>query len=144
MKCATVETKNLTASAFRDAPFWDSGRCQSQAADLRVRCVGSVWPRADGVRVLACCFIHHAAVMAATYQDAIVLFGDSLTQGSWEFNGIATRLAGKHFVPWSIDRALKHQCPDIYVRTLDVLNRGFSGYNTVWGIPVLRRVLISH
>lgn len=31
--------------------------------------------------------------MAATYQDAIMLFGDSLTQGAWEFNGIGARLA---------------------------------------------------
>ena len=46
--------------------------------------------------VLGCCFIHRPAVMAATCQDAIVLFGDFLTQGSWDLNGIATRLAGKH------------------------------------------------
>ncbi|KAH7889242.1 SGNH hydrolase-type esterase domain-containing protein [Phlebopus sp. FC_14] len=60
--------------------------------------------------------------MAATTQDAIMLLGDSLTQGSWEQSGISQRLAAT------------------YVRKLDVLNRGFSGYQTDWAIPVFEQV----
>lgn len=60
--------------------------------------------------------------MAATYQDAIMLFGDSLTQGAWEFNGIGARLA------------------HVYARKFDVINRGFSGYNTEWALPVFEQI----
>jgi len=58
--------------------------------------------------------------MATRYQDTIVLFGDSLTQMSWnpELGGIGARVA------------------DLYARKLDVLNRGYSGYNTDWALPV--------
>lgn len=31
---------------------------------------------------------------------------------------------------------------DVYARKLDVLNRGLSGYNTEWGIPVFEQVYI--
>ncbi|KAA1471292.1 SGNH hydrolase [Dentipellis sp. KUC8613] len=61
--------------------------------------------------------------MAAKYLDAIMLFGDSITQGAWEMNGVGARLA------------------HIYARKLDVLNRGFSGYNTDWAFPVFEKVL---
>ncbi|KAI0260993.1 SGNH hydrolase [Gloeopeniophorella convolvens] len=63
--------------------------------------------------------------MAANYQDAIVLFGDSLTQMSWdpELGGVGARLA------------------NLYVRKVDVLNRGFSGYNTDWALPVLEQII---
>lgn len=30
--------------------------------------------------------------------------------------------------------------PDVYARRLDVLNRGLSGYNTDWAIPVFEQV----
>ncbi|GAA5880735.1 hypothetical protein JCM3774_005694 [Rhodotorula dairenensis] len=43
--------------------------------------------------------------------DQVVLFGDSITQGAW--------------VPGGTGAALAH----VYQRKLDVLNRGFSGYN---------------
>ncbi|KAL4068068.1 SGNH hydrolase-type esterase domain-containing protein [Scleroderma citrinum] len=59
--------------------------------------------------------------MAANAQDVIMLFGDSLTQHSWGYGGLAQRLA--------VD----------YVRKLDVLNRGFSGYQTQWAIQVLEK-----
>jgi lysophospholipase L1-like esterase len=61
--------------------------------------------------------------MAANVQDAIMLFGDSLTQGGWEpnMNGFGQRLA------------------HVYARKLDVINRGLSGYNTEWGIPVFEQ-----
>lgn len=29
---------------------------------------------------------------------------------------------------------------DVYARKFDVLNRGLSGYNTDWGLPVLKQV----
>ncbi|KAI0003417.1 GDSL Lipase/Acylhydrolase [Russula compacta] len=63
--------------------------------------------------------------MAVNYHDLIVLFGDSLTQMSWdpEHGGIGARLA------------------DLYARRLDVLNRGFSGYNTDWALPVWRQII---
>ncbi|TRM61794.1 SGNH hydrolase-type esterase domain-containing protein [Schizophyllum amplum] len=62
--------------------------------------------------------------MAAYSQDTIMLFGDSITQGGWEpeKSGFGTRLA------------------HVYARKLDVLNRGLSGYNTEWGIPVFEQV----
>ena len=37
--------------------------------------------------------------MAANIQDAIVLLGDSLTQGGYEFNGFAARLARTFYLP---------------------------------------------
>jgi len=49
-----------------------------------------------------------------------MLFGDSITQGAWEpgVDGFGERLS------------------HIYARKLDVINRGYSGYNTEWGLPV--------
>ncbi|KAN0076895.1 SGNH hydrolase-type esterase domain containing protein [Tylopilus felleus] len=61
--------------------------------------------------------------MAAHTQDVIMLFGDSITQQGWERSGFATKLAAA------------------YVRKLDVLNRGVSGYQTDWAIPVFEQVL---
>ncbi|KAI0328125.1 SGNH hydrolase [Cubamyces sp. BRFM 1775] len=59
--------------------------------------------------------------MAATIQDAIMLLGDSITQGGFENNGFAARLA------------------NAYMRKMDVVNRGYSGYNTNWIIPVFEQ-----
>jgi lysophospholipase L1-like esterase len=33
--------------------------------------------------------------------------------------------------------------PDVYARKLDVLNRGLSGYNTDWALPVLEQVCVT-
>ncbi|KAN0130394.1 isoamyl-acetate hydrolyzing esterase [Lactarius tabidus] len=65
--------------------------------------------------------------MAIRCQDTIVLFGDSLTEMSWnpELGGIGARVA------------------DLYVRRLDVLNRGLSGYNTDWALPVLKQIIVK-
>jgi len=54
-----------------------------------------------------------------------MLFGDSITQGAWEpdRNGFGQRLS------------------HVYARKLDVLNRGLSGYNTDWALPVLEQCL---
>ncbi|KAJ7090032.1 hypothetical protein C8R43DRAFT_1050416 [Mycena crocata] len=59
--------------------------------------------------------------MAATVQDVIMLFGDSITQAAWDERGFGARLA------------------NVYSRKLDVLNRGLAGYNTEWAIPVLEQ-----
>ncbi|KAI8998999.1 SGNH hydrolase [Trametes punicea] len=59
--------------------------------------------------------------MAAYAQDVIMLLGDSLTQRGFDSNGFATRLA------------------NAYIRKMDVLNRGFSGYNTDWIKPVFEQ-----
>jgi len=63
--------------------------------------------------------------MATDYQDKIVLFGDSLTQMGWdpELRGIGAGLA------------------NLYARKLDVLNRGFSGYNTDWALLVWEQII---
>jgi len=60
--------------------------------------------------------------MAANVQDVIMLVGDSLTQGGWEQGGFAQLLAER------------------YVRKLDVINRGFGGYQTDWAIPVCEQI----
>ncbi|KAH9842412.1 SGNH hydrolase-type esterase domain-containing protein [Rhodofomes roseus] len=59
--------------------------------------------------------------MTTNAQDAIVLLGDSITQDGWSPYGFAQRLA------------------NAYVRKLDVINRGMSGYNTDWIIPVFEQ-----
>lgn len=84
--------------------------------------------------------------MATHYQDTIVLFGDSLTQMSWdpELGGIGARVAGEpssFVVSLAIDLSLARcDIVDLYARKLDVLNRGYSGYNTDWALPVLKQV----
>ncbi|KAJ7685031.1 GDSL Lipase/Acylhydrolase [Mycena polygramma] len=63
--------------------------------------------------------------MAANVQDAIMLFGDSITQAGWTEGGFGARLA------------------NVYSRKFDVLNRGLAGYNTEWAIPVLEQCLAT-
>lgn len=65
----------------------------------------------------------------AKVQDVFFAFGDSLTQGNCDHGGtigFVARLASK------------------YVRKFDVLNRGFSGYNTRWAIPLFEQVSIRN
>ncbi|KAF8295430.1 SGNH hydrolase [Clavulina sp. PMI_390] len=54
--------------------------------------------------------------------DNIVLFGDSITQGASGPGGLSQRLA------------------DAYTRKFDVLNRGFGGYNSEWGLTVFKQI----
>ncbi|KAJ2917246.1 hypothetical protein MD484_g3200, partial [Candolleomyces efflorescens] len=63
--------------------------------------------------------------MAAYVQDVFMLFGDSITQGAWEpgYEGFGQRLS------------------HVYARRFDVLNRGLSGYNTEWALPILEQCL---
>ncbi|KAI0831767.1 SGNH hydrolase [Trametes gibbosa] len=60
--------------------------------------------------------------MTANVQDAIVLLGDSLTEFAAAPEGFATKLG------------------EAYIRKLDVVNRGFAGYNTDWIIPVFEQI----
>lgn len=52
----------------------------------------------------------------------IILFGDSITQRGFAEGGWAAALS------------------DYYTRTADVLNRGYSGYNTEWALHTLDAV----
>lgn len=61
--------------------------------------------------------------MAGYVQDAIILLGDSLTEGGTMPYGFCQQLI------------------DAYNRKLDVLVRGLSGYNTTWVIPVFKQML---
>jgi len=82
-------------------------------------------------------------VMTTNYQDLIVLFGDSLTQMSWgpELDGIGARLASASIlIIASKAHFISCNAVDLYARKLDVLNRGFSGYNTDWALPVWEQV----
>ncbi|RDB24244.1 Isoamyl acetate-hydrolyzing esterase 1 [Hypsizygus marmoreus] len=65
--------------------------------------------------------------MAASIQDVIMLFGDSITQGAWGpgMNGFGQRLS------------------HVYARKLDVLNRGLSGYNTDWAMPIFKQCIAT-
>ncbi|KAK7054947.1 isoamyl acetate-hydrolyzing esterase [Paramarasmius palmivorus] len=60
--------------------------------------------------------------MAAYVQDSIMLFGDSITQGGWDEGGFGAKMT------------------HVYARKLDVLNRGLSGYNTDWAMPLFEKV----
>ncbi|WWD16797.1 hypothetical protein CI109_101229 [Kwoniella shandongensis] len=61
---------------------------------------------------------------ASAYTDAIMLFGDSLTQ-AWSDGSLAQRTA------------------EYYSRRLDVVNRGFGGYTSTWAIPVFEQVFAT-
>ncbi|KAJ3416555.1 hypothetical protein HDV05_001292 [Chytridiales sp. JEL 0842] len=57
--------------------------------------------------------------------DQIILFGDSITQGSFDPNYIGWGIYISHF----------------YNRKLDVLNRGYGGFNTSWCKTLLPDIL---
>ncbi|OXG10085.1 GDSL Lipase/Acylhydrolase family protein [Cryptococcus neoformans Ze90-1] len=60
----------------------------------------------------------------AAYTDAVMLFGDSLTQ-AWSAGSFAQRMS------------------EFYLRRADVINRGFGGYNSEWAIPVFEQVFAT-
>ena len=81
--------------------------------------------------------------MAVNILDAIMLFGDSITQGSWELDGIGARLSCRFLSRdlFSISMKLIDLMNSVvYARKLDVINRGLSGYSTEWAIPVFEQV----
>ncbi|XP_062893950.1 isoamyl acetate-hydrolyzing esterase 1 homolog isoform X1 [Mobula hypostoma] len=53
----------------------------------------------------------------------LILFGDSITQGSFENGGWGAAIANR------------------LVRKCDVLNRGLSGYNTRWALTVMPKII---
>ncbi|GAB4816964.1 hypothetical protein N2152v2_004010 [Parachlorella kessleri] len=57
------------------------------------------------------------------YRPQFLLFGDSITQRSFQYGGWGAHLA------------------NAYQRKVDVLNRGYSGYNSRWALQLLDRVL---
>ncbi|WWC68934.1 uncharacterized protein I206_102870 [Kwoniella pini CBS 10737] len=61
---------------------------------------------------------------SAAYTDAIMLFGDSLTQ-AWTDGSLSQRMA------------------EYYSRRCDIVNRGFGGYNSDWAIPVFEQVFAT-
>lgn len=79
--------------------------------------------------------------MTAYTQDAILLLGDSLTQGASDRSGsgIVERLACM-FCGLHLDQLLKPPLA-AYLRKFDVINRGLSGYQTDWAIPVSEQVI---
>ncbi|KAI8331766.1 SGNH hydrolase-type esterase domain-containing protein [Chlamydoabsidia padenii] len=73
---------------------------------------------------LVFCGSSSASLLNHPYNE-IVLFGDSITQISFSpaLTGLSTLLA------------------DTYQRKMDIVNRGFSGYNTSLALPILRELL---
>ncbi|WVQ94350.1 hypothetical protein IAU59_001429 [Kwoniella sp. CBS 9459] len=61
---------------------------------------------------------------SSSYTDAIMLFGDSLTQ-AFSDGSLAQRMA------------------EYYSRRADIVNRGFGGYNSDWAIPVFEQVFAT-
>ncbi|WVR09742.1 hypothetical protein IAU60_006818 [Kwoniella sp. DSM 27419] len=61
---------------------------------------------------------------SASYTDAIMLFGDSLTQ-AWSDGSLAQRMS------------------EFYMRRCDVVNRGYGGYNSDWALPVFEQVFAT-
>ena len=79
-----------------------------------------------GVFVLSMILFNYCNLKSkkAGYQK-VVCFGDSITQhGSNNFGWVST-------------------LQNYYIRRMDVLNRGFSGYNTRWGLLMLSEMVIQ-
>jgi lysophospholipase L1-like esterase len=58
-------------------------------------------------------------------RPAVLLFGDSLTERSLDPEGGWGAVVAHHFA-----------------RKVDVINRGFGGYNSRWALPVLEQVRV--
>ncbi|KAK4690568.1 hypothetical protein P7C70_g9549, partial [Phenoliferia sp. Uapishka_3] len=67
--------------------------------------------------------------------DTIALFGDSITQGAWQPNGLGAAMANVY------QRKRSRKLTSDDERHRDVLNRGLSGYNTAWAIPIAKQWL---
>jgi lysophospholipase L1-like esterase len=65
---------------------------------------------------------HEDILRERMFRPQFVLFGDSITQKSFQVGG------------WGA--ALTHA----YQRKVDVVNRGFSGYNSRWALQLLDRI----
>jgi lysophospholipase L1-like esterase len=72
--------------------------------------------------------------------DQIWMLGDSMTQMSFGEDGIGARFAGvSSSVPCSYQSSSCHRSTDTYVRKLDVINRGYGGYNSRWDAIVFEQ-----
>ena len=98
-------------------------------ADHMVRLVVSslLWAGSSGAvvagAVVAWLTYRHASPKSARpLRPRFILFGDSITQQSFRVGGWGARLA------------------NTYERSADVINRGYSGYNTRWIMRLLPRV----
>ena len=80
--------------------------------------------------------------MVGYVQDAIVLLGDSLTQGGTIPHGFVQQLTGECASPSQVLGA-NAPASDVYNRKLDVIVRGLSGYNTTWIFPVFEKVRVT-
>ena len=93
-----------TGAAFESPATWAASEYARTADDGSGR--KKLWAR------------RHASVPGSAEPAAaprsLVLFGDSITQMSFGEGGFGARLS------------------DVFARRLDVINRGFSGYNTRW------------
>lgn len=68
-----------------------------------------------------------------------MLLGDSLTQGGWE-PGKPFDYDLVHAFNWRFTGGFAQRLAYVYARKFDVVNRGLSGYNTEWAIPVFEEV----
>ncbi|KAJ3286750.1 isoamyl acetate-hydrolyzing esterase [Rhizoclosmatium sp. JEL0117] len=86
-----------------------------------------LWNTPSGSRPLASFESSTDAAMHDLSLDQIVLFGDSITQHSFnpEIQGWGATVA------------------HTYMRKLDVINRGYSGYNTLWAKEILASTIKS-
>ena len=100
-----------------------NGKCKCSACTCGASCTCGVSPRV----VCDPCVSFKAALEPGGggppgLQGMLVMFGDSLTQHSFEDGGFGAHLS------------------HVYARRLDVINRGFSGYNTRWARGFLEKV----
>ncbi|KAG0152191.1 hypothetical protein CROQUDRAFT_650270 [Cronartium quercuum f. sp. fusiforme G11] len=66
--------------------------------------------------------VQQASTPVPFIEDEFIMFGDSITQRAWQTGGTGTFLA------------------DLYQRKLDIVNRGYSGYNTAWCLEVAKKL----
>jgi isoamyl acetate esterase len=67
-------------------------------------------------------FVDQTTAATTSTKKPIILFGDSITQGSFSISGFGAYIS------------------NVYARRLDVLNRGFSGYNTRWAKKYIKDI----
>ena len=54
-------------------------------------------------------------------------------------NGYGAQLARK--ISLNVGKTAADLFSDVYARKMDIVNRGLSGYNTEWAIPVFKQVI---
>lgn len=124
--CRSSSYSTLLAVTDRASPN-SSLKVSGQHQRFAVESLGWVASALLATAFSASIFTEHGALQCdeeiTTQRAKIVVFGDSLTQQGFMVGGWVQRLA------------------DRYCRRADVLNRGYSGYNTRWASPVLQKLL---